>query len=102
MTADDRPQKACQQHQRSDVEACLPLDLIADLSGAFDDDDGLQAGPLVAFLQPVDVMDDGGGSGRDAPVIAIDGLDPADPGVCARRGCALSPESRGVVALLPL
>ena len=50
MTADDGSEKDRQQDERGDVEACLPLDRIASLPGAFDDDDSFQAGPVVALL----------------------------------------------------
>ena len=99
VAADDRTQQVRRQHQRGDVEACLPLDLSADLARAFDHDDGLQARPVVAFLQPGDIVDDGGGPGFDAAVIAIDRLVPADRGVLeacwpsARRRTARHPRA---------
>src|SRR6266536_1564392 len=91
MPADNRSQEVGQQDQRGDVEACLALDLVGprawpgDLTDAFDDEDGFQARPVVAFLQPVDVVDDGDGSGLDAAVIAIDGFVPADLSVLEAR-----------------
>ena len=66
------PRSCRQQHQRCDIKACLLLDFSADLAAALDHDDGFQARPVVAFLEPLDVVDDGGGSGLDAAVIAID------------------------------
>ena len=78
MTSDDGAELACQPCQRSDVEAGLLLDLVGDFARALDHDDALQSGPIVALLEPVDVMDRGVGSGLDAAVIAIDGLMAAD------------------------
>src|SRR3954447_18723372 len=69
------------QAQRSDEEPRLPFDRAADLADAVDDDDAVQAGPVVALLQPGDVVDDGGGPGLDAAVIAVDGFVPAAGGV---------------------
>ena len=48
----------------------LPLDF----APAVDHDNGVQARPLVARLQPVDIVDDRVVPGLDAAVIAIDGL----------------------------
>ena len=50
------------------------LDLGIDLATAVDDDDGREARPFVALLKPFDVVDDGGGPGLDAAVIAVDRL----------------------------
>ena len=61
-----------------DVEARLPLDLVADFARALDHDDAFQSRPIVAFLQPSDIMDRGVGSGFDAAVIAVDRLIAAD------------------------
>ena len=81
VAADDRPQDGRQKHQRCDVKACLVLDFSGDVSRALDHDHCVQAGPVVTFLQPDDIMDDGGGPGLDAAVIAIDCSVPADRGV---------------------
>jgi hypothetical protein len=52
MTAADRAEKDRQQDQGGDVKSCLPLDLLAGLPRACDEDGGLRARPVVAFLQP--------------------------------------------------
>src|SRR5205085_2199529 len=70
MAADDRPQLVCHPHQRGDVEARLPLDLVADFARALDHDDAFQSGPIMAFLQPSDIMEGSVGSGFDAAVVA--------------------------------
>src|SRR5215207_1445590 len=69
------------QAQRRDEEPRLPADRAADLADAVDDDDAVQAGPVVALLQPGDIVQDGGGPGLDAAVIAVDGFVPAAGGV---------------------
>ena len=47
---------------------------IATDPGAFalDDDHGVEAGPVVVFLEPGDIVDDGRGPGLDPAVIAVD------------------------------
>ena len=59
---------------------------------ALDDDDAGQVGPLVALLQPGDIVDDGDVSGLDASVIAIDGLMATDGGVLEILGFLLGEE----------
>lgn len=104
MTADDRPQKIGQQDQRRDVKPRLPLDLSAphaccrEFTDALDHDNAREAGPVVAFLQPGDVVDDGGGSGLDAAVVAIDGLSLADGGVGEAAGFLLGHEDFDILA----
>jgi hypothetical protein len=98
MNADDRPEKDRQQDERGDVEACLPLDLVTDFPGAFGDDDGFQAGPVVAFLQPGDIVDDGGGSGLDAAVIGVNRLVTADRCVLEACGFLLGDEDLDILA----
>src|SRR3954464_4256610 len=81
MASHDHGQAFGRQAQRSDEEPRLPFDRATDLADAVDDDDAVQAGPVVALLQPGDVVDDGGGPGLDAAVIAVDGFVPAAGGV---------------------
>src|SRR5882724_13081074 len=98
------PRKTCQQDQGGDVETCLPLDLVGPrawpggFAEALDDDDAFQAGPIVAVLQPGDVVNDGGGSGLDAAVIAVDCLIAADLGVLEPLGLLLGHEDLDILA----
>jgi hypothetical protein len=57
VRSDHRADRGGQHHQRGDVEACLVGGLAVDFAPAFDHDNGFQAGPLVARLQPVDFVD---------------------------------------------
>src|SRR3954451_7062345 len=98
MAAHDRSEEVCQHDQGGDVEACLLLGFSSNLAAAFDHDDGVQAGPVVACLQPFDVMDDGGGSGFDAAVVAIDRRILADPGVGKVPGLLLGGKHRDIRA----
>jgi len=98
MTADDRPEKDRQQDQRGDVEACLPIDLVTNSPGAFDNDDSLQAGPIVAFLELGDVVDDRGGSGLDAAVITVNRLVPTDRCVFEILGLLFGHEQLDILA----
>src|SRR3954451_18869312 len=77
MASHDHGQALGRQAQRSDEEPRLPFDRATDLADAVDDDDAVQAGPVVALLQPGDIVQDGGGPGLDAAVIAVDGFVPA-------------------------
>jgi hypothetical protein len=52
----------------------------------------------VTFLQPGNIVDDGGGSGLDATVIAVDCLIPADRGVCEACGLLLGDEGLDILA----
>jgi hypothetical protein len=47
---------------------------MADFARALDHDDAFQSGPIVAFLQPSNIVDCRVGSGFDAAVIAVDRL----------------------------
>jgi hypothetical protein len=78
MGADHRPERMRQQYQRGDVEARLLLDLAVDFARALDHDDALQARPIVALLQPCDIVDCGVGSGFDTAMITVYGLMPTD------------------------
>src|SRR5213082_3296448 len=71
MAAHDRSEEVRQHDQGGEVKACLLLGFSTNLAAAFDHDEGVQPGPVVAFPQPSDIMDDGSGSGLDAAVVAI-------------------------------
>lgn len=93
------------QGQGGDEEPGLPLDGAARLAVAVDDDDAVQARPGVTPSEPCDIVDDGGGPGLDAAVMAIDGLVAADRGVLEAHGFLLGHEEidigaeRALVAL---
>ena len=101
--ADDRAEQFGEQDERGDVEAGLVLDLVVGRScawgsaNAVDHDDCLEAGPVVALLQPADVVEDGGGPGLDAAVVGIDGLALADCAVGEVAGLLLGDEELHVV-----
>jgi hypothetical protein len=78
MAPNDRPEKVRQQDQRGDIKPCLLFGFSSDLTCAFNHHDGFQTGPFMAFSQPLDIVDDGGGSGLDPPVIGIDRGRPTD------------------------
>ena len=67
------PSWSASQRERGDVEAGLAFDPVGDLACALDHDDALQPRPLVALLEPPDVVDRGGGPGLDAAVITLGG-----------------------------
>src|SRR5262245_2615242 len=98
MAADDGPQLAGQPHQGGDVEARLALGFIADFALALDHDDAFETRPVMALLQPSDIMDRRVGSGFDAAVIAIDGLMAADRGVLEAVRLLLGGEKLDVLA----
>src|SRR5205807_10008679 len=98
MAADDRPQLVCHPHQRGDVEARLSLDLVADFARALNHDDAFQSGPIMAFLQPSDIMEGSVGSGFDAAVVAIDRLMWADLGIREAVSLLLGDENVDVLA----
>ena len=73
MAAHDRPQKLAGQDQRGDdrsvsrARPCRSISrMLSTMTTAF------QAGPGMSLLEPGDIVDDSGGSGLDATVIAID------------------------------
>jgi hypothetical protein len=72
MAAHDWPQKMRQHHERGNIKPRLPLGFVADFTCAFNHHDSFQAGPVMAFSQPFDIVDNGGGSGFDPAVIRID------------------------------
>jgi hypothetical protein len=71
VIADERADQAGDAPQRGNVEAGLALDLVAGFAGALNHDDGVEGGPPVVLLKPLDVVDDGDVPGFDASVIAI-------------------------------
>jgi hypothetical protein len=52
---------------------CLPVDLAADLTVAFDHADSVQPGPAMALLKPSDVVDDGYLTSFDTAMIGVNG-----------------------------
>ncbi len=90
---------AGQPRQRGDVEAGFAARFCRRISRVLSTMTTLRkSGPIVAFLQPGDIVDDGIGSGLDAAVIAIDRLVPADPGVLETVGFLLGGEELDVLA----
>ena len=88
MAADDRVRRRLASKTSEVMQPGLALDLVVlrartgDLANAVNDDDGFEAGPIVAFLQPVDIVErQRWFPAFDAVMIAIDRLVPADPGV---------------------
>ena len=63
------------------MKPCLLLDFITNLSGASDDDNPAQAGPVMALPEPPDIMDHRHVAGLDTSVIRIDRPVPAYRGV---------------------
>ena len=102
MIADHRSDLVGQQNQRGNIEARLPRDFSLDFALALDHDDAFQPRPIVAFLQPRDIVDHGAGSGFDAPVIAIDRLVPADRRIPETIGFLLGGENFCVFLRRPL
>ena len=98
MTADHRSHSVGEQGQRGDVEARLGLRLAIGFAFALDHDDRLQARPLVAVLQPADVVEDGDRPGLDAAVVAVDGRVLADGRIPERDRLLLAGEQLDVVA----
>jgi len=81
VIADHRADCVGEQSQRRDVEAHLLGDFSLDFALALHHHDAGKSWPIMAFLQPFDIMDRGVGSGFDTPVIAIDRFVPADRGI---------------------
>jgi len=78
MAADQPSDGAGPEGQGGDVEARLAGRRAVDLALALDDDDIFQPGPVMAFAQPFDIMDHSISSCFDAPVLAVERLEPAD------------------------
>ena len=73
MTSDDRSDLVSEPDQRGEIEARFALDLVDEFAGALDHDDRFETGPIMAFLQPIDIMEDRVRPGFDTAVVAIDG-----------------------------
>ena len=58
MTSDDRSDLVSEPDQRGEIEARFALDLVDEFAGALDHDDRFETGPIMAFLQPIDIMED--------------------------------------------
>src|SRR5271170_6262627 len=72
VAAYDVPEVVNRRHRhRSDIVACFTLDFSADFAAALDDDQAFEARPTMALPEPLDVVDDGRGSGLDAAMVAI-------------------------------
>jgi hypothetical protein len=81
VTSHDGAEAVGRQDQRCDAIARLVLGFAFDFTLAIDDGDAVQARPIMALALPGDIVDDGGGSGLDAAVIAVDGFIAAGLGV---------------------
>ncbi len=98
VTPHDGSKAVGRQGQRGDVEPCLALDLVVDVTQAVDDDDAVQTGPLMARSQPADIVDGGRGSCLDVAMIGIDGFIAADRGVLEIAGFLLGGENLDILA----
>src|SRR5260370_9599931 len=57
MAADDGAKLVSQPCQRSNVKPGFAFDFIADFARALAHDNAVEAGPIVAFLKPIDVVE---------------------------------------------
>ena len=73
VAAHDGAEQGGNHDQRCEIKPCLMLGFSVRLTAAFDHDDRLQPRPIVAFLEPLDVIDHGCDAGLDTAVIAIHG-----------------------------
>ena len=71
MGADNRSHLAGGHAQRSDIKAGFRLDFVVGFPDAFNHDDALQTGPVMAVAEPVIAVDDRCRTGYDAAVIAV-------------------------------
>ena len=85
-------------HGGPDGNRCRDLALAMLISRILEHGHRFRSGPVVAFLQPGDIVDDRGGSGLDAAVIAVDRLVPADRGVLEFRGLLLGHKQLNILA----
>jgi hypothetical protein len=109
VRADRRADHVGRHHRRCDVEARLVGDFAVDFTPAFDLDNGVQARPLVARLQPVDIVDHGVVSRLGTAVISVDRFMRADRGILAwfsahrrrhrhlAQGCLITPQRDNVI-----
>ncbi len=98
MCADHGADRGGRHHQRGDVEARLVGDLVVDFAPAFDRDNRVQAWPLMARLQPVDIVDHRIVSVSDTAVIRIDRFVSADRGIPVFQGFLLIGEDLDILA----
>lgn len=77
VVTDHRPDRHGGRRQRGYVEARFSLVLTVELAGAFDHDDPCEARPIMALLQPSDIVDRRVSARLDAAVIAVERLVPA-------------------------
>ena len=74
----DWPDDGGQHSERGEVEPCFLLDFPLNFAASFHHDDSIQARPVMVFLQPFDIVDNGGCAGLDPAVVTINGGVPAD------------------------
>ena len=98
VRADHWTDRVGQHHQRGDVEARLVGDLAVDFAPAFYHDDGVQARPLVACLQPDSLVDHDVVSRLDTAVIGIDRLVRADRCILEFQGFLFIDEDVDILA----
>ena len=94
---DDGAEVRRPEPQGCDVEAGFLFDFAIDFATAFDHDDAIQSRPVVALLEPGDIVNHGCRSGLDASVIAVDRLVSTDGGVLEVAGVLLGDEDVDVV-----
>ncbi|GAJ30015.1 hypothetical protein AA0498_0666 [Acidomonas methanolica] len=98
VTADDRAEEVRRHEQGGDVIPGFAFHLAIDLALAVDHDHGVQARPAMAFLQSFHVMDNSGGHGFDATMLAIDCRVPAHSGVLEPAGFLFGGEECDILA----
>ena len=98
MTSDDRSDLVSEPDQRGEIEARFALDLVDEFAGALDHDDRFETGPIMAFLQPIDIMEDRVRPGFDTAVVAIDRLIAADMGILEAVGLLLGGKELDILA----
>ena len=98
MPPHDRPELAREPDQGGQVEAGLLLDFSIDFTPALDHENTLQSGPIMALLQPADIVDRRIGSHFNAAVIAVDGLVATDVSILETIGLLLGDEDPDILA----
>jgi hypothetical protein len=96
--ADHRADGVGKKHQRGDVEARLVRDLAVDFALAFDHHDGLEARPLVARLQPADIVDHRVVSRLDTAVVGVECFMRADRRILEFQGFLFIDEDLDILA----